>query len=230
MYTREIVCLANSYKHRGWCIAGREYRNGAVGTWLRPVSVREGRGLSDAEIRYGLLRGTVSVGDIADVRLVRPVPEGHQCENHEIAGTGVWRKSGCTTWTLLYACVDRDDPDFWVDYGHSSRGHADRIPDSMVPALGSSLKLICLRSLDLWVGPGRDGRKEVRACFTHLGMTCRLKVTDPVVCGVMVSKSSGYYPWGMAMLCISITEPLHGFVYRIVASIITPRRCESFRP
>lgn len=197
---------------------------------MRPVSASEERGLSVAECRYGLLRGVVSVGDIAEVRLARSVPEGHQRENHEITGAGVWRKSGYATWTLLYACVDKDDQEFWVDYGHSSRGQADRVPESMATALGSSLKLICLRGMELWVGPGRDGKIEVRSCFAHLGTEYRLKVTDPLVCNVMKSKPSGYYPWGMAMLCISITESLHGFVYRIVASIITPRRCERFQP
>jgi hypothetical protein len=172
----------------------------------------------------------VAVGDIADVRLARSAPEGHQRENHEIAGANVWRKSDCVTWTLLHACVDTDNPDFWVDHGSSSRGTADRVPVSAASGLGASLQLIYLRRMDLLVGKGRDGiGKEVRASFTHMEVEYRLKVTDPLVCEVMRSRPFGHYPWGMALLCISVTEPLHGFVYRIVASIITPSRCEGFR-
>lgn len=230
MYTRKIICLANSYKHRERCIAGRVFDHGSVGEWIRPVSRREGRGLSLAELRYGALGGTVSVGDIADVQLARAVPEGHQQENHEIAGIGSWQKSGCATWTLLYASQDVDSPAFWTDYGSSSRGLADRVPMSVAPALGASLQLIYLRNMELLVRPSRDGRrKDVRVCFTHLGQEFVLKVTDPVVCEEMASTSFGHYPRGMAMLCISTTEPLDGFVYRIAASIITPRTCESFR-
>lgn len=231
MYSRTIICLANSYKHGGRCVAGREYQEGVAGAWLRPVSVREGRELSAAECRYGLLRGTVTVGDIADVELARPVPHAHQVENHEIAATGGWRKFGCASWTLLYACQDADYADFWIDHGSSSRGVADRVPISLAPDLSASLQLIYLRRLELLVRTGFNGvGKEVRACFTHLGMEYNLKVTDPVICESMKNKQPGTYPEGMVLLCISVSEPFQGFVYRLVATIITPRRCESFRP
>lgn len=230
MYSRKIICLANSYKHGGRCIAGREYHNGAVGAWLRPVSVREGRELSVAECRYGLLGGAVSVGDIADVQLARAVPDGHQVENHEISASGGWRKSGCATWTLLYSSQDEDCADFWADRGSSSRGLADRVPVSMASALGASLQLIYLRRMELLVRTGFNGvGKEVRACFSHFGMEYNLKVTDPVVCEAMKSRPPGRYPVGIVLLCISVSEPFQGFVYRLVATVITPRRCESFR-
>ena len=45
----------------------------------------------------------------------------------------------------------------------------------------------------------------------------------------MKTRALGQYPVGMALLCISVSEPFQGFVYRLVATIITPRRCESFR-
>lgn len=231
MYARRIICLANSYKHGGRCVAGRVYRDGSVGEWMRPVSARDGRELSAAECRYGLLRGAVSVGDIADVQLARPVPEGHQVENHEIAVAGGWRKSGCATWTLLYASQDEDCADFWIDRGSSSRGLADRVPVSMALALGASLQLIYLSRMELLVRTGFNGvGKEIRACFTHLGKQFMLKVTDPLISDSMKTRPPGRYPLGMVLLCISISEPFQGFVYRLVATIITPRRCENFRP
>jgi hypothetical protein len=230
MYTRRIICLANSYKHGGRCVAGRVYRDGSVGEWVRPVSVREGRELSPAECRYGLLRGEVSVGDIVDVQLAKPVPNGHQVENHEIACTGAWRKAGCATWTLLYACQDVDCQEFWADRGRSSRGMADRVPVSVSTTLGASLQWIYLPHMELLVRAGFSGvGKEVRACFVHLGQEYRLKVTDPEVCNATKANPPGRYPVGMALLCVSISEPYDGFVYRLVATIITPRRCESFR-
>jgi hypothetical protein len=229
VYSRKIICLANSYKHGGRCIAGRDYQDGVVGKWLRPVSGREGRELSVAECRYGLLRGEVAVGDIADVELARPVPQGHQLENHEIVGAGGWRKLGCASWTLLYASQDADSADFWIDRGSSSRGVADRVPVSIASDLGASLQLIYLRRTELLVRAGFTGGKEVRACFSHLGMEYNLKVTDPVICVYMKNKQLGMYPMGMAFLCVSVSEPFQGFVYRLVATIITPRRCESFR-
>lgn len=230
MYSRRIICLANSYKHGGRCIAGRGYQDGVVGSWLRPVSMRDGRELSPAECRYGLLRGEVAVGDITEVNLARPVPQGHQLENHEIAGTGGWRKWGCASWTLLYASQDADCADFWVDCGSSSRGVADRIPVAMASALGASLQLIYVRRMELLVQTGFNGGQEIRACFTHRGAEYNLKVTDPVVCEQMRSAKPGKYPEGIALLCISVSEPFQGYVYRLVATVITSRRCENFRP
>lgn len=40
-YTKQIVCLANSLKVGGSCIAGRELLpDGRYGGWIRPVSSR----------------------------------------------------------------------------------------------------------------------------------------------------------------------------------------------
>jgi len=229
MYTRRIICLANSYKHGGTCVAGRAYQDGSVEEWVRPVSAREGRELSQTECSYGLLRGSVAVGDIADVQLARPARQGHQVENHEIAGADVWQKTGCATWTLLYACQDEDCPDFWINRGSSSRGLADRVPVYMASDFNASLQMIYLPRMEFLVGTGFNGGKEVRACFSHLGQEYRLKVTDPWVCKGMKAKPVGHYPVGMALLCISISEPFDGHLYRLVATVITPRGCESFR-
>ena len=38
---KRIVCLANSRKMHGRCVAGREWRDGLAGQWIRPVSNRE---------------------------------------------------------------------------------------------------------------------------------------------------------------------------------------------
>lgn len=229
MYRRRIICLANSYKHGGSCIAGRSYVNGVIGEWIRPVSVREGRELSAAEQRYSFLR-SVSVGDICEVDLARPAPMGCQKENHEIAGRGGWRKLEHATWTLLYACQDVHSPPFWIDMGSSTRGIADRVPIAESPRLGASLQLIHVPRLELRVQTGYDrAKKEVRASFAYEGQEYVLKVTDPVICGVMKKMSYGTYPFGMALLCVSVSEPYKGFVYRLVATLITPRRCESFR-
>jgi hypothetical protein len=37
---KRIVCLANSRKMSGRCLAGRELINGLPGGWVRPVSAR----------------------------------------------------------------------------------------------------------------------------------------------------------------------------------------------
>ncbi len=50
--TKRIVCLANSRKLQGRCIAGREWINQEAGLWVRPVSNREHQEVSEYERQY----------------------------------------------------------------------------------------------------------------------------------------------------------------------------------
>ena len=49
---KRIVCLANSRKLNGRCIAGKELLGERPGSWLRPVSAREHEEVSEYERQY----------------------------------------------------------------------------------------------------------------------------------------------------------------------------------
>jgi hypothetical protein len=49
---KRIVCLANSRKLSGRCIAGKEFGGNAAGTWIRPVGAREHGEVSEYERQY----------------------------------------------------------------------------------------------------------------------------------------------------------------------------------
>ena len=52
MQIKRVVCLANSRKLQGRCIAGREWLAPEPGRWIRPVSSREGQEVSEYERQY----------------------------------------------------------------------------------------------------------------------------------------------------------------------------------
>jgi hypothetical protein len=51
-----------------------------------------------------------------------------------------------------------------------------------------------------------------------------LAVTDPHVETVYMAKPDGEHPIGSAILCLSLSEPIHGFAFKLIATVITKDR------
>lgn len=51
-YTKSFLCLANSRKPGGHCVAGRTFKKDSYTGWLRPVSTRNTHEISDVELLY----------------------------------------------------------------------------------------------------------------------------------------------------------------------------------
>jgi hypothetical protein len=49
---KRILCLANSRKLSGRCLAGKEFGGNDIGTWIRPVGAREHGEVSEYERQY----------------------------------------------------------------------------------------------------------------------------------------------------------------------------------
>ena len=90
--TKRIVCLANSRKRGGRCIAGKELLvGGLAGAWVRPVSNRENEAVDDGERQYR--DGTEpAVLDVIDVPLIEARPKGHQQENWLLNPDHYWTR------------------------------------------------------------------------------------------------------------------------------------------
>ena len=78
---KRIVCLANSRKMSGRCIAGKELlEDGRPDGWVRPVSDRENEEVSEYERQYED-GGDPRVLDVIDVPVLSARPKSYQQEN-----------------------------------------------------------------------------------------------------------------------------------------------------
>ena len=220
---KRIVCLANSRKLHGRCVAGREWIGGRAGRWIRPVSDREHQEVSEYERQYED-GSDPRVLDVIDIPVLEPRPASFQTENWLLDPEYYWEKVGRLSWFDLPVLVDPVAP-LWLD-GHSTyHGRNDKIPLELADSVGDSLKLVHIDDLQLSVfKPGEafgNTKRRVQGRFSHAGSWYSLWVTDPVYERQYLAKLDGKYQVDECFLTVSLGEPYGGAVYKLIASIIT---------
>ena len=220
-YTKRFVCLANSFKKGGSCIAGREITGTQFGGWIRPVGDRPGAEVKDWESRYE--NGSPKLLDIADVQLLRAEPRHHQTENHVIDASKRWVKVSEFPWTALAQIEDRP-ASLWINRDHTNGpGLFDCMSQAEAFTLGNSLVLIKPTNFKIEVGPHYyTEKREWRASFSYGGTNHNLRVTDPVATNKYAT--DGIYPINDLYVCISLTEPWevdNNRCHKLVAAIFT---------
>jgi len=136
-YVKRIICLANSRKMSGRCIAGLEFEESQVGDWIRPVSSRPDGELTifDWPMEDGTEPGLL---DILRIPMIEPRPNGCQTENHLIDNGFYWEKEGVFAKQYLLHYCEAPNP-LWVNEFSSSNGINDRIPEEWASSLSNSL-------------------------------------------------------------------------------------------
>ena len=221
---KRIVCLANSRKNAGRCVAGKEMsKDGKPGQWIRPVSNRENEAVSEGERSYA--DGTdPEVLDIIEVPLIIPKPKAYQQENWLLNPSRQWRKVGRVGWDDLTQLADPGAP-LWTN-GYNSRGGAnDQVPEEITAAHDTSLRLVRVGDLTVTVSePSRPSANYpiLRGRFTHCNETYCFRITDPVSESGSVDLPYGEYPVGERYLTVSLGEPFEGNAYKLIAAIIKP--------
>ncbi len=232
---KRILCLANSRKPYGRCVAGRELGDGVAGAWIRPVSMRSGQEVSEYERQYQD-GSDPKVLDIIDVPLVRHHPHGCQNENWLLDPEYYWVKAGRVGWVELLQHVE-SPAKLWINGYSTYHGENDEIPQEEADALLSSLVLISVSELWLRVFvPGAafgDKKRRVQARFHYRGARYALRVTDPIVEREYLYREDGEYPVGESCLCISLSEPFRkqgdgpSCRYKLVATMIEREKIRS---
>jgi hypothetical protein len=215
----DIICLANSRKLRGRCVAG--LRVDGCG-WLRPVGTLPDGTLYppdymlDDSTEAGLL-DVIQVG----VRFLRPEP--HQPENWVIDGSH---------WMLLSRPMGNNLTQVLqnaIVNGHELlNGFSDRVSYASLqqqPAT-ASLALIAPDTIDLYHQLSYRGRPQARGRFT-LGVGAQaslydLAITDPRWEGVVIYQGHRILRQAETkfLVTISLGEPFGLNCYKLIAAII----------
>lgn len=223
---KRIVCLANSRKLSGRCIAGKEMIRNKPHGWIRPVSAREHEEVSEYERQYED-GSDPRVLDILDVELLEPCPKTYQQENWLLDPDVYWRKVGVARWNDLARLQD-PSAHLWIN-GHSTySGLNDEIPLAAASALRSSLRLIQVNRMTLSVSkPGLafgNPKRRVQGRFSYNRSDYRLWVTDPGYERAYLAKADGDYGIGACYLTISLGEAHKSACYKLIAAIIERRQ------
>ena len=227
-YQKTIVCVANSTKNLGRCIAGIEFNNNQFGGWIRPVSDRDGRAISEDDRRFENGK-KCSVLDIVIVPLDRHEPFLHQSENHVINEDYYWEKVGEMPAADLIPAVQNFKKPMWPHCGSTQYGYNDKIHKDQLKNIHTSLALIQPEVAAIVVSTdpgfkGAPGRVAVRADFICGGQKNLLKITDPEVVSKYMGKGEGKYPIKKPLLTVSLAEPWskQPYAFKIVASVLMP--------
>ena len=219
---KTFVCLAVSRKYGGYCLAGKEWADGKVGPWLRPVSRQENGELATGEIRMN--NGEIpQYMDIITIETEGAAGHRYQKENILIAGKTPWIwqwKLPCVALPSLVDDVNR----LWQTGFHSANGLNDRVPEeSVITTKEPSIYLIRPDGFTLIVSADLDERKKVRASFTYRDASYLLSVTDPLIERTYLMKNHGEYPLTDKdlYLTVSLGEPFNGYCYKLIAAVIT---------
>ena len=221
---KRIVCLANSRKLSGRCIAGKEWQDNRPGKWIRPVSARDSEEISEYERQYED-GSDPRVLDIMAVPLLSHRPRDHQQENWLIDAECCWVKQGVLSWDDLGKLVDSVAP-LWNDGHRTNSGCNDKVPLASATSLDNSLRLIHVDRVQVSVfKPGEafgNPRRRVQAQFSYAERRYALWITDPFYERLYLAKTDGVYEIGENLLTISLGEEFRGAYYKLVAAVIQP--------
>jgi len=216
----EIVCLANSRKISGRCIAGKIM---SENKWMRPVSNRESEEISEEERRYE--NGQMpKLFDVISIPVKEYKPKLFQSENYLIDDDYYWEKIG-----EFNSSLDNllDYPENLWGIGESSyQGLNDRSSEQKQNNYSESLYLVKPQSLKIIVRTEGhefgDAKRKVRADFNYNDITYIFPVTDPEFERKYLSGENGVFalPVENTYLCVSLGLPYNGYCYKFVASII----------
>lgn len=122
--------------------------------------------------------------------------------------------------------IDAAPRDLWSISFSSYSGINDRVPLASAPGFNGSLRLIKVSDLRIVVSAEGASfgnmKRRLRGYFTYQNNRFALSVTDSVTESKYLTGQDGDFPVGEALLCVLLSEPYQGHIYKLIAGVIKP--------
>ena len=216
-----FVCLANSYKRGGRCVAGIEIAFDANGNWtiarnndgtphwLRPI---------DTETEYGEIPNHVALNikHFSVVRLIDVVacPEDAHVENVHFSRIEVCQNGFPS---------DIETLEQFIDHVHQSIFHnrGKAISAQMLTGINYSLMFIHVQNASAYIDDNREKSKN-RMCFTYYGSEYDLPITDPTFLEELKKAPKRFATIPTVYLTLSLGLEFEGWHHKLVAGVTIP--------
>ena len=215
-----FICLANSYKHGGRCIAGIEVvpqSDGSLGIvrhddghprWIRPISMSV-----NGEIPNHLAE-SFKIFSLVKLTDVEPCPEKAHTEDVHCSRMEICPFELSPTKDFLDQLIDtRHQAVFYF------RGKA--IPATIIDRLDYSLMLIHPDSICAYCDEERENSKY-RMKFSYYGSNYDFPITDPVFLEQFKKNPDCYTDLKNVYLVLSLGIEFEGFHFKLVATVVIP--------
>lgn len=213
----QIVCLANSWKHKARCVAGKITAGKYTGYWVRPVGNDvENRAIRDAERQYDTGGFAIPL-DVMEI-VFTAKQEGTFQQENLIISSAKWKFIKRLTITDLAEYVDTPDS-LWENGHNSTYGKNDKIPARYLEHPRNSLCLIQPENVKVRVSKEHGEKNKVRVFFDYKGINYGLTATDSKLVFDYQDRVVGSYDLeGVKYLTISLGEKLdNGDSYKLIA-------------
>ena len=217
---KHFICLANSYKHGGRCIAGIEVVPQADGSlaivrhddgrprWIRPVSMS-----ANGEIPNHLAE-SFKIFSLVKLYDVEPCPDKAHTEDVHCSRMEICPLDLFPTKSFLNQHLDTQHQAVFY-----YRGKA--IPATIIDRLDYSLMLIQPENVSAYCDEERENSKY-RMKFTYFGSNYDFPITDPVFLEQFKKNPEKYTDLKGVYLVLSLGMEFEGFHFKLVATVLFP--------
>jgi len=210
-----FVCLANSFKEGGRCLAGIELDNNnnpklenGRPKWVRPIC-----NTIHGEV-HTFLVAHVHLLDIIEVDVTGyPLEKSHQSENVLFRETSINILGRFAAHGLGELCDKRK-----MIFGNTGKA----LSEEAIGALSFSLMLISVDRFEVVekMYAEKAERMKLRLVFTYKGIEYDLPITDPIFIHNYQRDPGFTQGIANAYLCLSLAIPFNDWYYKLVPGII----------